>query len=45
MTTGQAFVGHFGSAVSISLYNFMCFHYSTHTNKCPPAADIREIME
>ena len=36
----QAFVGHFGSAVSDLIYSSMCFQHDVYTGLCPPAVDI-----
>lgn len=36
----QAFVGHWGSAVSIGIYNAMCFSYDVHVDHCPPTVNI-----
>lgn len=40
----QAFVGHFGSAISHMMYNAMCHQYDTHTATCPPAVNIGEMF-
>lgn len=35
-----AFVGHFGSSISIMVYQAMCHHHRGVTGQCPLAADI-----
>jgi len=36
----ETFVGHFSSAVSLFVYEAMCFHFGASTGDCPAGADI-----
>lgn len=36
----QAFVGHWGSAISQLFYHYMCISHDMKVNTCPPAVNI-----